>query len=47
MTDHRIGLTVYNLPAVLDGDLDPFIDQLAVQAQNGQLAAPLAEADDE
>ncbi len=28
VTDHRIGLTVYNLPEVLDGDLDEFIDAL-------------------
>lgn len=28
VTDHRIGLTVYNLPAVMDGDLQPFIDAL-------------------
>ena len=47
VTDHRIGLTVYNLPGVLDGDLDPFIDQLALQAQNGQLAAPVGVEEDE
>jgi peptide chain release factor 1 len=28
VTDHRIGLTVYNLPAILSGDLDEFIDAL-------------------
>jgi peptide chain release factor 1 len=28
VTDHRIGLTVYNLPEVLDGELDEFIDAL-------------------
>ena len=37
ITDHRIGLTVYRLPAVLDGDLDPFIDQLAAQEQAERL----------
>ena len=37
ITDHRIGLTVYRLPAVLDGDLDPFIDQLAAQEQAARL----------
>ncbi|MCS7085019.1 MAG: peptide chain release factor 1, partial [Bacteroidia bacterium] len=25
---HRIGLTLYNLPAVLAGDLDPLIEAL-------------------
>ena len=28
VTDHRIGLTVYNLEKVLDGDLEPFVDAL-------------------
>ncbi|MCS7004210.1 MAG: peptide chain release factor 1 [Cytophagales bacterium] len=28
VTDHRIGFTVYNLPAVIDGDIDEFIEQL-------------------
>jgi len=28
VTDHRIGLTIYNLPEVLDGALDEFIDAL-------------------
>ncbi len=28
VTDHRIGMTVYNLQEVLDGDLDEFIDAL-------------------
>src|SRR5581483_11868536 len=28
VTDHRIGLTVHNLPEILDGGLDPLIDAL-------------------
>jgi peptide chain release factor 1 len=28
VTDHRIGMTVYNLQEILDGDLDEFIDAL-------------------
>jgi peptide chain release factor 1 len=28
VTDHRINHTVYNLPAVVDGDLDDFVQQL-------------------
>lgn len=39
VTDHRIGHSSYNLPAVMDGDLDAFIDQLATQEQAEQLAA--------
>jgi peptide chain release factor 1 len=39
VTDHRIGLTSYNLPAVLDGDLDEFIDELATQEEAERLQA--------
>ena len=39
VTDHRIGHSSYNLPAVMDGELDIFIDQLATQQQAEQLAA--------
>ncbi|CCH56163.1 peptide chain release factor 1 [Fibrisoma limi BUZ 3] len=35
VTDHRIGLTVYNLPAVMDGDIDEFIEQLRI-AENAE-----------
>jgi peptide chain release factor 1 len=28
VTDHRINKTIYNVPAVLDGDIQPFIDDL-------------------
>jgi peptide chain release factor 1 len=30
VTDHRIGYTVYNLPAVMNGDIDDFIEQLRI-----------------
>jgi len=30
VTDHRIGFTSYNLPAVMDGDLDPFVEALTI-----------------
>ena len=33
VTDHRIGLTVHQLGAVLSGGFDPFIDALTAQAQ--------------
>lgn len=33
ITDHRIGLTVHNLPGVLDGNLDEIIDQLRQSEQ--------------
>jgi peptide chain release factor 1 len=33
VTDHRIGLSVYNLDAVMDGELDPFVKALRLAAQ--------------
>ncbi len=30
VTDHRIGMTVYNLPAVMDGGISEFIEQLRI-----------------
>ncbi|WP_337042924.1 peptide chain release factor 1 [Emticicia sp. 17c] len=30
VTDHRIGYTVYNLPSVMDGEIDAFIEQLRI-----------------
>jgi peptide chain release factor 1 len=39
VTDHRIGYTSYNLLAVMDGGLDPFIDALTVADEAAKLAA--------
>jgi peptide chain release factor 1 len=39
VTDHRIGFSSYNLPAVMDGNIDDFIDNLSTAAQAEQLAA--------
>ncbi len=39
VTDHRIGLTVHNLPGLLQGDLDRLIDPLAEADQAARLAA--------
>ena len=38
LTDHRIGLTLYKLDAVMDGDLDEIIDGLAAARQAQQLS---------
>lgn len=43
VTDHRIGLTLYQLPEVLDGDLDPFIEALIAWEQAARLEAVAAE----
>ena len=39
VTDHRIGKSVYNLSAVLDGKLDEFIDELATREEAERLQA--------
>jgi peptide chain release factor 1 len=39
VTDHRIEMTIYNLPVVMDGDLDRFIDELIAQDQAAKLSA--------
>ena len=43
VTDHRIGLTLYKLDQVLDGELDEFIDELATTDQARRLAELEAE----
>ena len=39
VTDHRVGFTSYNLPVVMDGDLDPFIDALTMADETEKLSA--------
>lgn len=39
VTDHRLGLTLYKLDAVLDGGLDEFIDALAAAEQAERLGS--------
>src|ERR671935_1289423 len=41
VTDHRIGLTIHRLPAVLEGDLDELIDALRDWAQGQTLQESL------
>ena len=42
VSDHRIGLTLRNLPQILEGELDEFIDALAASDQTKQLEEQLA-----
>jgi peptide chain release factor 1 len=39
VTDHRIGMSNYNLPVVMDGALDEFIDELATREEADRLQA--------
>jgi peptide chain release factor 1 len=38
VTDHRIGVSIYNLPAVMDGGIDEFIDELSTRDEAERLA---------
>ena len=37
-TDHRVGLTLYKLEAIMQGDLDEIIDTLTAHNQAEQMA---------
>jgi peptide chain release factor 1 len=37
LSDHRIGLTLHNLPRIMQGELDPMIDALATEDQAKKL----------
>ena len=39
VTDHRVGLSNYNLPAVMDGNIDQFIEELSTRDEAERLAA--------
>jgi peptide chain release factor 1 len=39
VTDHRIGVSSYNLPAVMDGSIDQFIDELSTRDESERLAS--------
>jgi peptide chain release factor 1 len=39
LTDHRIGYTTHNLPAVMEGELDELLDELATRDQAERLQA--------
>jgi peptide chain release factor 1 len=41
VTDHRVGLTMHNLPRIMEGDLDALIDAIATSEQAKQLEAQL------
>ena len=38
-TDHRIGLTLYKLDAIMDGDIDELIDNLITSDQAEKMKA--------
>ncbi len=38
VTDHRIGMTSHNLPAIMEGEIDAFIEALSLDEQTRRLA---------
>jgi peptide chain release factor 1 len=47
VTDHRIGVSSYNLPVVMDGDIDMFIEELSTRDEAGKLSSAGLDDDDE
>jgi peptide chain release factor 1 len=47
VTDHRINVSSYNLPAVMNGALDLFIDELSIRDETERLTGSSAEDDDD
>jgi peptide chain release factor 1 len=45
VTDHRIGVSSYNLPAVMDGGIDEFIEELSTREEADRLATSGVEED--
>ena len=39
VTDHRINISSYNLPVIMEGDIDQFIDELATRSESDRLGA--------
>lgn len=46
VTDHRINLSLFNIAAVMDGDIDPFIDELSLRAETERLSSNGIDDDD-
>jgi peptide chain release factor 1 len=47
VTDHRINLSIFNLPAVMEGGIDQFIDELSTRDEADRLSASGVIDDDE
>ncbi len=47
VTDHRINVSIYNLPSVMEGSIDQFIDELSQRDEAERLASSGVEDDEE
>jgi len=46
VTDHRVNISSFNLPAVMDGELDQFIDELSQRDETERLSS-IGEGDED
>jgi peptide chain release factor 1 len=47
VTDHRINMSIFNLPVVMQGGIDDFIEELSTRDESERLSASGVEDDDE
>jgi len=47
VTDHRINMSNFNLAGVMDGDIDGFIDELALREETERLASSNEDSNEE
>jgi peptide chain release factor 1 len=47
VTDHRINMSNFNLPAVMDGEIDAYIDELALREETERLSTSVEDDEDE
>ena len=47
VTDHRINVSIYNLPSVMEGNIDGFIEELSQRDESERLASSGVEDDEE
>ncbi len=47
VTDHRINLSIFNLPAVMQGGIDEFIEELSSRDESDRLSTSGVGIDDE
>ena len=47
VTDHHINMSQFNIAALMDGDIDAFIDELALRQETDRLSATGVDDDQE
>jgi peptide chain release factor 1 len=47
VTDHRINVSSFNLPGVMNGDIDLFIDELSMRDESEQLSIHVSDEDED